>query len=222
MRLPILGASCVLGLLTGGPGSAAPVTIRPQQTATATNVANPANALDDNPATFAAISVGRVCRDDHETSRTGTLTLDRFPAGYRAVRVEVSWNASTVFAVMQDNTAAVTASVDYNAGEGWRPVESTTWTASSKNCPVVPDGSLPCLDHTAVAAMPKGLDAARVRVRITLMAAFSKCTGSGPSGIANLVANGKIYDVRMIAEKAPAPRAAMKATGRRPSRPKAP
>jgi hypothetical protein len=217
----VFGLGCVLGLLTAASGWAAPVTIRPQQAVSVSNVANPANAIDDNLATFSSMSLQRVCRDDHNEALVNTATFDGFPAGYRALRVEVHWYASAVFAVMQSNTAAVTAKVEYYAGAGWRALESETWNAAPRNCPMVSDGSLTCLDHSATTALPAGLDAARVRVRVTLRGAFASCTASGPTGIANLSAQAKIYDVRLMAEKAPAS-APRKGTGKRTAHPKTP
>jgi hypothetical protein len=198
-------------LLPAHSTQAAPVTVRPGQASAVENVANTANALDDNPGTFASLSVNRVCRQDHDTPRKDAVTFDRFPAGYRAQRVEVTWTVSATFAVMQQNEARVTAKVEYNVGAGWRPVEKQTWTTSSKSCPAVSDGSLPCLDHSVAASLPPGHDAGRLRVRVTLEGVFSKCAAAGPSGVANLTSHAKIYDVRLIADK---PAARPRATGR--------
>jgi hypothetical protein len=196
-------------------------TIRPQQAASVTNVDNPANAIDDNRATFAAISLRRVCRDDHEQPRHGTLILDQFPAGYSPTRLEANWTAAAVFAVMQDNKASVSATVEYTTGQKWQRVESATWTTSSKNCPMMSDGSLTCLDHSVGADLPAGLDTARLRVRVTLAAAFSECEAAGMSGVANLVAHAKIYDVRVIAQQRPETPAA-KVPAKKAPRPKTP
>jgi hypothetical protein len=210
------GALALSGLVLAGPHADAATktfTIRPQQTVGVMNVDNPANAIDDNRATFAGVSLQRVCRDDHEQPRRGTVTLDQFPPGYRPTRLEVNWTATSVFAVMQDNKASVSATVEYATGQKWQRVESATWTTSSKNCPLMSDGGLTCLDHFVGADLPAGLDSARLRVRVTLAAGFSECEAAGMSGVANLVAHAKIYDVRVIAQKAPA-RPAARATAK--------
>jgi hypothetical protein len=199
----VLGCVLVTASARMGWSATGPVTIRPQQTTDVANVANAANTIDDNPGTFAAIALARVCRANHAEPQRATVTFDGFKTGYRPVRLEVAWNASAVFAVMADTTASVTGLVEYNTGNAWRKVETQSWTSSSKNCPGIPDGSLTCLNHTASAALPPGLDSARVRVRIGLTAGFSECEGSGISGVANVLAQAKIYDVRMIAEKVP-------------------
>ncbi len=193
-------------LLAGAPARAATktFTIRPQQTVDVTHVDNPANAIDDNPATFAAISLQRVCRDHHEQLQRGMMTLDQFPAGYRPTRLEVNWTATSVFAVMQDNKASVSASIEFTTGQKWQRLESATWTTSSKNCPMMSDGSLTCLDHSVGANLPVGLDSARLRVRVTLTAGFSECQPGGMSGVANLVAHGD--DVRRPGDRGEDPR----------------
>lgn len=200
-------ASLALSLTFSGaiPAHAATktVTIRPQQATAVTNVDNPANAIDDNAATFAGMSLERVCRDDHQQPWRGTMILEKLPAGYRPTRLEVNWTAWSVFAVMQDNKASVSATVEYTAGDKWQRLESATWTSSSKNCPLMSDGGLTCLDHSTGAELPPGLDSSRLRVRVTLAAAFSECQASGMSGVANLVGHAKVYDVRVIAQKAP-------------------
>ncbi len=210
-------------IVAGAPAQAATktFTIRPQQTVGVTSVDNPANAIDDNAATFAAISLQRVCRDHDEQLQRGTVTLDQLPPGYRPTRLEVNWTAGSVFAVMQDNKASVSATVEFTTGQKWQRLESATWTTSSKNCPMMSDGSLACLDHSVSAGLPPGLDSARLRVRVTLAAGFSECQPAGMSGVANLVAHAKIYDVRVVAQKAPAKPAA-KAPSKKPSRPKTP
>jgi hypothetical protein len=58
-----------------------------------------------------------------------------------------------------------------------------------------------------------------MRVRVTLAAGFSECEAAGMSGVANLVAHAQIYDVRVIAQKAPATPATT-TPARKPSRPK--
>jgi hypothetical protein len=194
---------CVLVTLTAKTGWSATVTIRPQQTTDVANVANPANALDDNEGTFATVALRRVCREDHAVPRRATIGFEGFKNGYRPVRLEVAWNASALFAVMATNTASVAARVEYDTGNGWRPIETQSWTSSSKNCPAIPDGSLTCLNHAASAVLPAGVNAARVRVRVAITAGFSECEGSGISGVANVLAQAKIYDVRMIADKVP-------------------
>jgi hypothetical protein len=83
------------------------------------------------------------------------------------------------------------------------------------------DGSLTCLDHSVGADLPAGLDTARLRVRVTLAAAFSECEAAGMSGVANLVAHAKIYDVRVIAQKRPETPAA-KVPAKKAPRPKTP
>jgi hypothetical protein len=210
-------------LLAAAPADAATktFTIRPQQTVRATHVDNPANAIDDNQATFAAISLQRVCRADHDQPSRGTVMLDQFPAGYRPLRLEVHWTAWSAFAVMQDNRASVSATLEYSTGQKWQRLESATWTTSSKNCPLMSDGSLPCLGHSVGADLPAGLDSARLRVRVSLAAGFSECEPAGMSGVANLVAHSQIYDVRVVAQKAPAKPAAKKPT-KKPSRPRTP
>ena len=45
--------------------------------------------------------------------------------------------------------------------------------------------------------------------------AFTECDSNGISGVANILAQAKIYDVRMIAEKAPAPSKSKARTGAR-------
>lgn len=177
------------------------VTIRPQRVTAVTNVDGPANAIDDNAGTFAGMSLKRVCRDDHQQPWRGTMTLDKLPPGYRPIRLEVNWTARSVFAVMQGNTASVSAKVEYTTGVKWQPLESAIWTSSSKSCPLMSDGSLTCLDHSTSADLPPGLDSARLRVRVTLAAAFSECEPAGTSGVANLVSHAKIYDVRVTARK---------------------
>jgi hypothetical protein len=201
----LAGGLALTGLFVAASASGATktATIRPQETAAATHVDNAANATDDNDATFAAMSLSRVCRDDHQQPWRGTLLVDKFPGGYRPSRLEVNWTAWSVFAVMQDNKASVSATVEYTTGETWHRLESATWTSSSQNCPLMSDGRLTCLNHSVGVDLPAGLDSARMRVRVTLTAAFSECEASGMSGVANLVGHAKIYDVRMIAEKAP-------------------
>ena len=77
------------------------------------------------------------------------------------------------------------------------------------------------LDHSVSAGLPVGLDSARLRVRVTLAAGFSECQAAGMSGVANLVAHAKIYDVRVVAQKAPVKPVA-KAAAKKPSQPKTP
>jgi hypothetical protein len=193
--------ACVIAVLGAGSASAETVVVRPQRTASVSNVANPANALDDNAATFAAIAIRRVCRDDLQKASGGTLTFEGFPRGYKPARVEVSWSASAILALMQENKARVTARIEYSDGDKWRPVETASWGSSSKICPMMSDGGVTCFDHRAAIALPPGLASDRIRVRVALQAFFTACTPSGPSGTANLAANAKIYDVRMVAEK---------------------
>ena len=205
LRRPALAALALSVLCSGAlPAEAATktVTIRPRQATAVANVDNPANAIDDNVATFAGMSVRRVCRDDRQQPWRGTMTVEKLPAGYRPARLEINWTAWSVFAVMQANKAAVSATVEYATGEKWQRLESATWTSSSKSCPMMSDGGLTCLDHSVGTDLPPGLDSARLRVRVTLAAAFSACESSGMSGVANLVGHAKIYDVRVIATKA--------------------
>ena len=218
-----IGTLALSAVLAGVPAHAATktFTLRPQQTVGVTSVDNPVNAIDDNPATFAAISLQRVCRDHHEQVQRGTVTLDQFAPGYRPTRLEVTWTAGSVFAVMQDNKASVSATVEFSTGQKWQRLESATWTTSSKNCPMMSDGSLTCLDHSVSAGLPVGLDSARLRVRVTLAAGFSECQAAGMSGVANLVAHAKIYDVRVVAQKAPVKPVA-KAAAKKPWQPKTP
>jgi hypothetical protein len=199
----VLTLSGVALAAASGRAATTTFTIRPQHAVEVTHVANPANAIDDNPATFSGITLQRVCRDDHEQRWRGSVTLDRFAAGYRPARLDVSWTASSVFAVMQDNKASVSATVEYTTGQKWHRLESATWTSSSKNCPLISDGGLTCLDHAVGADLPAGLDSARLRVRITLAGGFSECQAAGMSGVANLAAHAKLYDVRVTAQKAP-------------------
>src|SRR5262249_28717384 len=107
MRLHVaIALGSVLVGLCARTGWSATITMRPQQTRAVSNVANPANAIDDNQGTFATVALRRVCRDDHSQPQSATVTFDAFKTGYRPVRLEVAWNASAMFAVMGANTAS--------------------------------------------------------------------------------------------------------------------
>lgn len=74
-------------------------TVRPIEESNVVLVNNPVHARDADEYSSAGGAWGRVCHTDCTNPVTATATWQRFPGGYKPLRLEVKWNLGAYMAL---------------------------------------------------------------------------------------------------------------------------
>lgn len=192
----VLGASTASNL---GRAQTVEFTVRPTWESSVVLVGNPGNARDDSPSSAAGGSWGRVCRDNCTDPVEATATWEQVPGGYRPLRLEVKWRASNVMALYGNDTAEVSALLEYDLGTGWNVLAWYLWNASSPVCPSPSNGTITCPDHVDVLTLSPNQRTDFIRVRVTEKIRLTHCDNCWIR-VSNVSGGLSVYDIAIKAD----------------------
>jgi hypothetical protein len=160
--------------------------------ATATDLANPSNAWDNNPYTSSSALMIKHCKEYCTTPETRTTTFSGFPAGWIPRRIEVKWRATSAFA-MYSNSAhgEVRAKIEYSLDGGG------SWDILGDEFISTDTAVMPNMTEQYYGEDVSGAaDSDQVQVRATLTVRMSSCPNCTTS-ISHVGGQISVSDIRL-------------------------
>jgi hypothetical protein len=155
------------------------------------------NAIDTSETTGSVGQLSVACSSTCDTELTRVSVWRNFPDGFIPAALEVRWDVVGYLTLAAGHHSRVILKLEIDIGSGWQVVEQETWTDAILTCPTSP---LACSGHVFTEALAGTESTGVMKVRATVKAKMTTCSGCGWGDFSNLTVQSVIRDVRVQAK----------------------